>query len=519
MNSSGPTAACLALLAILGLAGCDGVEGPSALVRPVVMASAPLSLANPQRDAVTWPIWGSVFSLDSQVTARVSLRAGGAGTAGLVIAGPGAPAQRRAIALLHRAGAWVLRETRGDEVVQETAMEAPASAELTLTLQPRGDGARVTGHGGAWSLATRRPLVEPGQVAGIDVMLDSGATLTIRELALDRPPPAIPGVGAPLRPAAEAQGLRLGAATDIWPPQHEPGFETLLGQQFNAIAPTELYWSTTRGEDEDYFFLPADLMINYATVHRQAVTGYFLVWDFELPSWVQALAERGDARALGQALDEHIATVVGRYRDRVDAWVVVNEAIWGPEETGGAAAHAESPWLELLGPGYIERAFRTAREADPDAVLLYNETGAEALGPKSDFVHALASDFVARGVPLDGVGLQMHIDAAEPPVLADVKANMERLGALGLSVHITELDVSIARVGGGAAAALERQAAIYAGVLATCRAVPACRTYTVFGVGDAHAWDELGDASPLLFDEQYRPKPAFIALQRALGRD
>ena len=151
-------------------------------------------------------------------------------------------------------------------------------------------------------------------------------------------------------------------------------------------------------------------------------------------------------------------------------------------------------------------------------MLLYNETGAEALGEKSDLVYRLAADFAARGVPLDGVGLQMHIDAADPPDLDAVEANMERLGALGLSVHITELDVSVARLEGSEAAALARQAEIYEGVLATCRKVAACRSATVFGVSDAQAWDELGkNASPLLFDGRYQPKPAFFAARRGLA--
>lgn len=508
-----------AWLAVLGCARpVHPTDAPAPFSRPVVISDAPVSLSNPQQNPVTWPIWGSAFALGETVSARMSLEAGTSGGTGLMFAGPGAPKERRAIELAMHGGRWALRETAGGALVQEVPIEAAGNhARLILELAPEGRSARVTGHGGTWSMEAMQPLARLGEAVGVYVHLEPGSELSIRELALTQPLPRAPRLGTPLRQAANAHGLALGTATDVWPPRHDLGFEALLGEQFNAIAPTELYWATTRGEDQDYFFVPADLMVNYANIHQQAVTGYFLVWDYELPAWLPALAERGGSSAIGAALDEHVATLVERYRGRVHAWVVVNEAVWGPDETGGEAGYAESLWLEELGPAYIERAFYAARAADPGAVLLYNETGAEALGAKSDFVYELMSDFVARGVPIDGIGLQLHIDAAAPPDLVAVKANMERLGALGLDVHITELDVSLANLGGTEAAQLERQAAIYGGVLGTCRAVPACRGYTVFGFSDIYAWDELGDASPLIFDEQYRPKPAFFAIQGALN--
>ncbi|HVH99891.1 MAG TPA: endo-1,4-beta-xylanase, partial [Enhygromyxa sp.] len=165
-------------------------------------------------------------------------------------------------------------------------------------------------------------------------------------------------------------------------------------------------------------------------------------------------------------------------------------AIWGAADVGEPADFAQTLWFDALGPEYIERAFEVARAADPDAVLIYNETGAELVNDKSDFMLALAEDFIARGVPIDGAG--------------------------GLSVHITELDVSLASVDLPEQAARELQAEIYADVIEACLAVPACGNVTVFGVSDRHAWDELGDARPLLFDEDYQPKPAFFAVQAAL---
>jgi endo-1,4-beta-xylanase len=393
----------------------------------------------------------------------------------------------------------------------EQAIATPADGALTVAIT---DGeVSVTAGTATTTLALTAPLAPDGAAAGLYVHLGPGATLELRELALTQALPTTPELGTPLRTLASAHDLAIGSAVDIWPPLHDLGFEALLAEQFNAAAPTELYWATTRGEDSDYFFVPADLIINYAVVHDQAITGMFLVWDFELPAWIVELADPGDDDALGAAFDEHITRLVSRYRGKVAAWVVVNEAIWGPDETGDEAMFAETLWSDVLGVEHIERAFHAARAADPDAVLLYNETGAEALGPKADFMYDMAADFVLRDVPIDGIGLQFHVDAAAPPNLDDVRANMERFAELGLDIYITELDVTIADT---SAAQLQLQADLYAGILKTCLAVPACRSATVFGFSDRYAWDELGDAAPLLFDAAYAAKPAFHALQRAL---
>ncbi|MCY0990958.1 endo-1,4-beta-xylanase [Nannocystis sp. ILAH1] len=149
-------------------------------------------------------------------------------------------------------------------------------------------------------------------------------------------------------------------------------------------------------------------------------------------------------------------------------------------------------WPDVLGVEFIERAFRTVRAADPDAVLLYNEIGAEALGLKSDFMYEMSTGLVARDVPIDGIGLQFHIDAAAPPDLDDVRAKMERFAALGLGIYITELDVMIAGVD---AAQLELQADIYASILEACLAVTTASTLC--------RWS-AADASPSRFGERSR---------------
>lgn len=501
------------LLALgLALCGCPTAEPPTdRFIRAVVVPEYPLTLLNSQEDPVTWPLWGGAFAI-GDLSIRASLTANG--TSGLVIAGPGPIEERVAIELVFAGEEWSLRETAGGEFVQDVVGLPATDGELVVELE--GSEVRVIGMLGELSMVLTEPLGPEGAEAGLYVTLVPGAELTINDIALTAALPRHPKLGTPLRQLAADRGLEIGTALDVWPPLHDLELESLLGQQFNRIAPTGFYWPTTRGEDQDFFFMPADLAVNYGLVHDQSIAGMFLVWDYALPNWVLDLQSSGDALALEFIFDDHIRTLVDRYEGRVDAWIVVNEAIWGSEQIGEPAQFAETLWYDALGPEYIERAFEVAHTADPSAVLLYNESGAEALNDKSDFMYIMAIDFLDRGVPIDGVGLQFHVHAASPPPMTEVQANMERFGELGLSVHITELDVSLEGMDLPEAEALELQASIYAGVLETCLAVAACSSWTVFGFSDRYAWDQLGDAAPLLFDAAYQAKPAFFAVQDAL---
>ncbi|HVI00519.1 MAG TPA: endo-1,4-beta-xylanase, partial [Enhygromyxa sp.] len=360
---------------LLCLAGCEQLDShePAAPARAVVVPEHPLALVNTQQDALTWPLWGGAFEI-GELSIRASLEA--TGHSGLRIAGPELTENGAAIELVSAAdGEWTLRETVGGGVVQEQS--GTIAGELVIELTPT--EVRV----GELALELAAPLGPLGGDAGLYVTLAPGASLVIDELTLSDPLPARPELGPPLRELAAAHDLDIGTALDIWPPLHSLALESLLGEQFNRVAPTDLYWPTTRGEDQDFFFVPADLAVNYALVHGQSITGMFLIWDFALPEWVIELHESGDAIALEQVFDEHITTTVERYAGRVDTWVVVNEAIWGAADVGEPADFAQTLWFDALGPEYIERAFEVARAADPEAVLIYNETGAELVNDKS----------------------------------------------------------------------------------------------------------------------------------------
>jgi endo-1,4-beta-xylanase len=171
--------------------------------------------------------------------------------------------------------------------------------------------------------------------------------------------------------------------------------------------------------------------------------------------------------------------------------------------------------------GYIERCFRWAHEADPQALLFYNEAEAEVVNPKSDAIYAMVRDFRQRGVPIDGVGLQMHIANLHADV-ASISANIERFTALGVQVHITEMDVALPVDANGNPRPedLQKQAELYREIAAACLSHPECTAIQTWGFTDKYSWigshSKRTQGAALPFDRRYRAKPAFEALRDAL---
>jgi endo-1,4-beta-xylanase len=251
-----------------------------------------------------------------------------------------------------------------------------------------------------------------------------------------------------------------------------------------------------------YDFAKADRIVSFAAHHGIAVRGHVLVWHRQVPGWVHRLSP-GELRAV---LASHIRTLMRRYAGRIKEWDVVNEAV---DDRGGLR---QSVWLKGLGPGYIALAFRLAHAADPSAKLFYNDYGAEGQGFKADGVYQLVAGLKHDGVPIDGIGLQGHVDTQPPPGYA---ANIARFAALGLRVEITELDV---RTRSDNAAARHAQAAQYVRMVQGCRP---CTRFTVWGLDDADSWVPAafpGQGAATLFDRHLRPKPSFYAFRAALLR-
>jgi endo-1,4-beta-xylanase len=310
----------------------------------------------------------------------------------------------------------------------------------------------------------------------------------------------------PLRHFAQVRGIQIGAAVAVEPLQSEALYAETLGREFSMLTPENVMkFGPLRPSRDHYGFDKADAIVDFAEKHAMQVRGHVLVWHQQLPSWLTE--GNWTPGELTEILREHITTVVGRYRGRIVAWDVVNEAV---AENGSLV---DTIWSRGIGSQYIDMAFRWAHEADPDALLFYNDYNAEGLCDKSDAIYELVQDLVQRGVPIHGVGLQMHVSVDWYPEWQDVVTNMDRLSALGLDVHITEMDVRIKDP--ATEEELAKQARVYRDMLRACLSAQNCKALALWGFTDRHSWIphfiEGWDAA-LIFDESYRPKPAYYAL-------
>jgi endo-1,4-beta-xylanase len=273
-------------------------------------------------------------------------------------------------------------------------------------------------------------------------------------------------------------------------------YASILDREFNMVTPeNEMKWDTTERSRGSFNFAPADQIVSHASAHGQRVRGHTLVWHSQLPSWVSSIT---DANTLRGVMNNHITTVMNHYKGKVYAWDVVNEAF----ADGGSGQHRSSVFQNLLGDGFIEQAFRTARTADPAAKLCYNDYNIEDWNAaKTQGVYRMVRDFKSRGVPIDCVGFQAHFGAGGPP--ASFQTTLSNFAALGVDVQITELDIA------------QAPTAAYANTVRACMNVSRCTGITVWGIRDSDSW--RSGENPLLFDRNGNKKAAYQSVLTALG--
>jgi endo-1,4-beta-xylanase len=348
----------------------------------------------------------------------------------------------------------------------------------------------------------------------------------------------------------------------------------LVKQQFNQTSPeNDLKWQMIHPREgaAGYDFTESDAFVNFGLSNRMSIVGHTLVWHRQTPNWVFAGTNpppasatdaatapapaantngpgtnapgrgrfgpgfgggfgrfngpRASREELLQRMRDHIHAVVGRHKGKIKTWDVVNEAI---TDGNGTNVLRTSLWLEIIGPDFIAKAFEYAPEADPDAILRYNDYGLENPVKRRKLI-ALVKSLQAQKVPIQAIGSQAHINVSTPfetmdQTLAEVKI-------LGLQIHITERDVSSAQSGqrnfgadvarnaatteGGLVSDADQKLSdAYAGIFrAFLKHRDSVKMVTFWGVNDAFSWSRNGQ--PLLFDGDNRPKPAFDAVIRA----
>ncbi|MBZ0298749.1 MAG: endo-1,4-beta-xylanase [Anaerolineae bacterium] len=319
----------------------------------------------------------------------------------------------------------------------------------------------------------------------------------------------------PLRELAAARDFYIGAAIHTEAIKSNADYRALAEREFNLVTPENMFkFGPISPAPGEYDWSHTDALLDWAEAHHMRVHGHVLVWHQQQPGWLNE--DTYSPEQLAAILERHIRTVVGRYKGRIHEWDVVNEAV---ADNGRLR---DTIWLRALGPDYIAKAFEWAHEADPEAVLYYNDYNGDTPGLKADAIYKLVQGLVEEGVPVHGVGLQMHLiwqqqRSATPRAIGEV---MIRLNDLGLKVAVTELDMRIHDPNRGREAMLDLQAEVYSNVLRACLDAPNCDTVVVWGVSDAYSWIPGftgNDDWPLLFDETLQPKPAYEVVAQALA--
>ncbi len=330
-----------------------------------------------------------------------------------------------------------------------------------------------------------------------------------------------------LRSLAAPTGLRIGSA--IIPFDLDtPAYAQVAGDQFSVVTPgNEMKWQVVEPTQGTYDWSGGDRLVAFAQQHDQLVRGHTLLWHNQLPTWLTDGVTNGtinNAQLLA-LLHKHITDEVTHFKGKIWQWDVANEFF---TDSDPSTINPNDFWISHLGTGVIADAFRWAHQADPKALLFYNDyniAGEDGNNAKSDAVYAFVQQLIAQGVPINGVGDQGHLDTQYGFSGARMEQDLARYAGLGLKVAITEADVRTF-VNNATDQVPTDQLSTFAQpfefseMLQACLAVRACISFTAWGFGDSDSWVPgffIGEGYATLYDVNLNPKQAYTTLQDDLA--
>ncbi len=328
-----------------------------------------------------------------------------------------------------------------------------------------------------------------------------------------------------LREIGDAKGLLVGTCVSYVELQR-PELTTLLANQYSVLVPEiEMKWRATHPAPDRYDFTRADALMTFAEAQHLRVRGHNLCWHQYNPEWLEATATSENAANL---LRTHIQTVAGRYKGRIHSWDVVNEAI--KPEHHNPHDMQNSIWLKTLGEDYVDLAFRTAAEADPSALLTYNEYDLERDTPdqqaKRDAVLALLRRMRKKNTPLHALGVQSHLRAHldESNTWRGLNEFLKEAEKLNLQIYLTELDVDDSELPADIPERDRLVANLYRDYLQNALRHQSVKAVLTWGFTDPDTWlnrhkprKDGTPQRPLPFDADLHPKPAFFAVRDSLA--
>ena len=308
---------------------------------------------------------------------------------------------------------------------------------------------------------------------------------------------------APLRECADRKQIQIGT----W--FRDAKWREIAAREFNlAVISSGFYWRNVEPARGQFNFSFADEQVAFARSKNMQMVGHALLLAEApyLPGWLPT--ENFSREELTQLLRNYIVQVMTRYKGQISQYIVVEDAPVPPNTDADV-------FYGKFGYDYVDLAFQIARETDPSAVLVYNADDNETAGGiATELTRQTVQRLVSKKL-LDGVGLEMHLDASKSYPKPDVIATMK---SYGVPVYVTEIDVDLTNVPGTPDERYTRQAQVYGDMLAACLESGVCKSYAVWGVGDKYSWLERNspNADATLLDDELNPKPAYFALQNVL---
>jgi endo-1,4-beta-xylanase len=326
-----------------------------------------------------------------------------------------------------------------------------------------------------------------------------------------------------LKARAATKGLIYGAASQYKTLSSNAAFTRRFLEECAILVPeNELKWGAVRPSSDRFDFTQGDWLARFARKNGLLFRGHTLVWHAYLPDWFRETVNRQNAE---QFLTNHIETVVKHYAGQIHSWDVVNEAIYPPDRQPNGLR--KSPWLKFLGEDYIDLAFRVAAQADPQAILVYNDYDIDydtrEQEAKRKSVLKLLERLKAKKTPIHAIGLQAHLSAAETRFNPNkLRKFLEDISSMGLKIMVTEMDVADRELPYDYKIRDRRVAQVYEDYLSVVLDEPATIAVLTWGLSDRYTWlskhrarPDKAPVRPLPLDRDLQPKLAWHSIASA----
>ncbi|GAB4286293.1 MAG: endo-1,4-beta-xylanase [Oscillatoriaceae cyanobacterium] len=328
---------------------------------------------------------------------------------------------------------------------------------------------------------------------------------------------------APLKERAAAKGLFFGAATGYGQLSKDEAYAAEFARESGMLVmESDAKWKNIRPQPDEFDFKRLDWLYDFTQKQKMLFRGHPLIWHQAMPSWFEETVTEKNASAV---LTDHIKRVAGYYAGKVHSWDVVNEAIMPAQ--GRNDGLRKTPWLELIGPDYIDLAFRVAASTDPKALLVYNENRLDYDTPEMEqrrtTLLKLLERLKSKGTPVQVLGVQGHLFPGELPFKQEVlRRFLGEVAAMGLKIMITEMDATDRQLPSDVVQRDNMVATAYEDYLSVALDEPAVIGVVTWGLSDRYTWiadyrarDDGDPVRPLPLDKDLKRKPAWQAIARA----